>query len=107
MHSLPMLSLGSMSRTFVLPLSNVVICDTLVSRLINGFSKKDANSFERSELVLIASNSSSTLSNVDVLDAAMYAALAYRAVRPYRSNGGRCAALSVTPAAMDRIIMAL
>jgi hypothetical protein len=46
----------------------------------------------------MARSSSSTVLSVEVLDAAMYVALAYLAVRPYRSRGGRW----VESVAMDR-----
>ena len=55
-------------------------------------SKNNANSLEFSAEFLMARSSDSTLSNDLDFEAAVYVALAYRALRPYRSRGGRCAA---------------
>ena len=76
----------------VLPFNISSTCLVFKSRLINGFSKNNANSFEFSAEFLMARSSDSTLSNDLDFEAAVYVALAYRALRPYRSRGGRCAA---------------
>lgn len=55
----------------VLPLNRLSTCFVLVSREINGFSRKDAKDLLDSAVALMASNSPSTLSREEDLDAAM------------------------------------
>ena len=55
----------------VLPLKRDSTCFVLVSREINGFSRKDAKDLLDSAVALMASNSPSTFSREEDLDAAM------------------------------------